>query len=252
MTVHTLLSQWTHNIGKYPTKWVNLARKCGTLPSILDKTAFHQVLVLPRKDERVFPSTLSVSLNGERVGGIFAEIVVRFINSLSPPHRLLPHLTDAFDHAACSHRDNEALDTEKLTTSWSAKARDLYTSKCREATDPTATGRGPDSQARRFSGKMCHLATLERFHQAKEHGFSLFLPHYRTSAEAHSQGFRGFHRSRKIRSTTAVFLLSRCALHLPPGRAVLPNPHGTSGRQMEWLADGKPVKLFHIDTCLPG
>ena len=32
--------------GKYPTKWVNLARKCGTLPSILDKTAFHQVHLL--------------------------------------------------------------------------------------------------------------------------------------------------------------------------------------------------------------
>ena len=35
-----------HPDGKYPTKWVNLARKCGTLPSILDKTAFHQVHLL--------------------------------------------------------------------------------------------------------------------------------------------------------------------------------------------------------------
>ena len=79
---------------------------------------------------------------------IFGEIVVRLINSLSPLHRLLPHLTDASDHAACSHRDNEALGTEKSTTSWSAKARDLYTSKCREATDPTATMHGPDRGSR--------------------------------------------------------------------------------------------------------
>src|SRR6266700_1816892 len=135
---------------------------------------------------------VSVSPKGERAGDIFAEIIVRFTNSLPLLHRLLLHLTDESDHAACSRRGNEALDTEKSTTSSSAKARELYTSKCHEATDPTATMRGPDSQARRFSGKMCHLAMLGGVHQAREHGFLPFLPHCRTSAVAHSQGFRGF------------------------------------------------------------
>jgi len=74
-------------------------------------------MVLPRKDERVFPSTVSVSLKGERAGGVFAEIMVRFTNRLPPLYRLLLHLTDESDHAACSHRGNEALDTEKSTTS---------------------------------------------------------------------------------------------------------------------------------------
>ncbi len=74
-------------------------------------------VVLPRKDERVFPPMVSVSPKGERAGDIFAEIIVRFTNSLPLLHRLLLHLTDESDHAACSRRGNEALDTEKSTTS---------------------------------------------------------------------------------------------------------------------------------------
>ncbi len=74
-------------------------------------------LVLLRKDERVFPPMVSVSLKVERAGGVVAEIIVRFTNSLPLLQRLLLHLTDESDHAACSHRGNEALDTEKSTTS---------------------------------------------------------------------------------------------------------------------------------------
>ncbi len=35
-------------------------------------------MVLPRKGERVFPSTLSISLKVEQAIGVFAEIIVRF------------------------------------------------------------------------------------------------------------------------------------------------------------------------------
>src|SRR5947199_4217073 len=97
-------------------------------------------LVLHPKDERVFPRRMSVSLKDERAANVFTEGVVRFINCFTPLHRLVPHPTDECEHAACSHRGNEALDTEKSATSWSATARDLHTSECREGREPTATG----------------------------------------------------------------------------------------------------------------
>ena len=149
-------------------------------------------MVLHRKDERVFPPRVSVSLKGEQAVDVFTESGARFINCLPSLHHLAFHPIDGSDHAAYSHRGNEALDIERSTTSWSAKARGLHTSECREARDPTAKGCGPASQARRFSDMMCRLVMCECFHQAREHGFPPFLPPCRKSAEAHWQGSRGF------------------------------------------------------------
>jgi hypothetical protein len=42
-------------------------------------------MVLPRKDERVFPSTLSVSLKVEQAGGVFVRILGYFQRKTSSP-----------------------------------------------------------------------------------------------------------------------------------------------------------------------